>query len=237
MVILMLEKLQITKKEKIVLKAILTFLIFWYGSYIQIIPIKLLHIDTKNLTNENAVILSTFSSAVIAIIFFFLYRKDLKKEWKIFTEKLGENMSTGFACWIIGLVCMVIFNLIFMICFHVEGAKNENIVQSMIKAFPSLMILNAGILAPFNEEFAFRKTLKDIFTKYKWIGIFASFLLFGGAHVINNATIWTDYLFIISYGVLGATFSYAYYKTNTIFTSMSMHMIHNIGLILMSILL
>ncbi|MBQ6134895.1 MAG: CPBP family intramembrane metalloprotease [Bacilli bacterium] len=233
----MLEKLQLTKQGKTILKAILTFLIFWYGAYVQVIPIQLFHIDTKNLSDKNAVILSTFSSIIIAIIFFFLYRKDLKKEWKTFKEKLGENMSTGFACWIIGLVLMVVFNLIFMLVFHTEGAKNENLIQEMIKAFPSLMLLDAGILAPFNEEIAFRKTLKDVFLKYKWIGILASFLLFGIAHVINNATVWTDYLFIISYGSLGATFSYAYYKTDTVFTSMAMHMIHNIALISLSILI
>ena len=38
-------------------------------------------------------------------------------------------------------------------------------------------------------------------------------------------------------GIGGAAFAFAYYKTDTIFTSMTIHMIHNTLLILISILL
>lgn len=230
--------LQLTKKEKAIIKSILTLLIFWYSAYLlQWIPVKIFHIPTNPISAKNSVILSTFSSFVLTIFFFFFYRKDLKKEFKIFKENLGENIGTGISCWLTGLFIMVVANLIIMYVFHVEGAKNENLVQDMIKALPSFMIIDAGILAPFNEEITFRKTIKDVFIKYKWIGIFVSFLLFGGAHVLNSATNWKDYLFIIPYGSLGAAFSYAYYKTDTIFTSMTMHIIHNVLLVLTSILL
>ena len=96
-----------------------------------------------------------------------------------------------------------------------------------------MMILTAGVLAPFNEEIVFRKTLYDIFDN-KWLFAFFSFLLFGGAHVMGGTSL-VDYLYIIPYGALGGAFALAYYETKTVFTSMSFHMIHNIILVLMSI--
>ena len=131
-----------------------------------------------------------------------------------------DCMNTGFICWISGLGIMMVTNIIITVVFKAGGANNEKLVQSMIHALPWLMIINAGILAPFNEEIVFRKTLKDVFGKYKWLFVLLSFLLFGGAHVMEVAKVWTDYLYIIPYGALGASFALAYYKTDTVFTSM-----------------
>ena len=55
-----------------------------------------------------------------------------------------------------------------------------------------------------------------------------SFLAFGIAHVSSMATTWVDWLYVIPYGTLGGAFAIAYYKTDTIFTSMSYHMLHNV---------
>ena len=72
--------------------------------------------------------------------------------------------------------------------------------------------------------------------KNKWIFVILSFLLFGGAHVMGNVTSYVDLLFIIPYGALGYVFALAYYKTNTIFTSISLHMFHNTVLVIFSII-
>ena len=130
---------------------------------------------------------------------------------------------------------MMVSNLIITYVFKAGGAGNENAVQEMIKSLPWLMVIDAGILAPFNEEIVFRKTLKDVFSN-KWIFILGSFLLFGGAHVLGNVNTWVDCLYIIPYGALGGAFAFAYSKTDTVFTSMSMHMIHNLILVVFSII-
>ena len=183
-----------------------------------------------------SVVLSTFSSIIIFFIFFIIYRKDLKNDIKNFWKNKEEYMDTGIRYWIIGLIIMFATNYILNIVLKAGGANNEKAVQTMIKAFPLLMFIDAGILAPFNEEIVFRKTLKDIF-KNKWLFIILSFLLFGGAHVIGSSKTLIDYLFIIPYGALGASLAYAYYKTDNIFTSISLHMIHNTLLILLSVLI
>ena len=224
------------QKKKAILKGILVFFLFFYGAYIQYIPIMIFHLDVKNLSDTMRVLLSSFSSIVLVFVFFFLYRRDLKKEFQKFRRNFIECMDTGFLCWMIGLAVMMVTNVMINIVFKAGGANNEKLVQSMIHALPWLMIINAGFLAPFNEEIVFRKTIKDVFGKYQWLFVGISFLLFGGAHVIEVAKVWTDYLYIIPYGALGASFAFAYYKTDTIFTSMVYHMIHNTALILLSLL-
>ena len=130
---------------------------------------------------------------------------------------------------------MMLSNFILTFFFKSGGANNEKIVQKLISSLPWLMAIDAGVIAPFNEEIVFRKTLKDIFDN-KYIFVFLSVLLFGGAHVFSSAETVLDYLYIIPYGALGGAFACTYYKTNTIFPSMFMHMIHNTVLVLLSII-
>ncbi len=224
------------QKKKDIIRGFLVFLLFYYGAYFQYIPVYLFHLDLQNLSDVMKVLLSSFSSIVISFILFFVYRKDLKKEFHKFRSNFMDCMNTGFVCWMSGLGIMMVTNVIITFVFKAGGANNEKLVQSMIHALPWLMVINAGFLAPFNEEIIFRKTLKDVFGKYKWLFICLSFLLFGGAHVMEVAKVWTDYLYIIPYGALGASFAIAYYKTDTVFTSMVLHMIHNTALILLSLL-
>lgn len=231
MVILMKE---IDKKLKLILRGIIVFLIFWYSSYFQLIPVKLLHLDTKHLSNVTRVVLSSFSSLCILVIFLIIYRKELKEEFKLFKKNINENLDVGVKYWMIGLGLMMVTNFILNFVIKAGGANNEHAVQDMIKALPWLMLIDAGFIAPINEEIVFRKTVNDVF-KNKWILMILSFILFGGAHVVSGATVWTDYLYIIPYGILGASFAMCYYKTKTVFTSISMHMLHNTILILLSI--
>jgi len=231
----MLNKLN--KKSFNIIRSCLVFLLFWYGSYyLKFIPILLFKLDIKSLSPIWEIILALFASAVLAIIFYLVYRKDLKKEFKKFKTNFLENMNIGLKYWMAGLCIMMVSNLILTFVFKSGGANNENAVQEMLKISPLLMFISAGILAPFNEEIVFRKTIKDIIDN-KWLFVILAFLFFGGAHVIGGATAILDYLYIIPYGALGGAFAMAYYETDTVFTSMTFHMIHNTILIIFSILL
>lgn len=227
--------IKLSDKTKVIIKGVIVFLIFELSVYLQYIPVILFKINIKTMSNTTAVILSSFSSIVTFIILFFIYRKELKVYFKDFIKNKEDYMDIGIRCWIIGLLIMFITNFILNIVLKAGGANNEKAVQTMIKTLPIFMLIDAGIIAPFNEEIVFRKTLKDIF-KNKWLFIGVSFLLFGAVHVVSGAKTMTDYLYIIPYGTLGATFAYAYYKTNNLFTSITLHMIHNTILILLSIL-
>lgn len=231
----MLEKLKDKKYIRAVLQSILVFFLFYYGRYFQLIPIFLFHIDTKSLSEEAGIYLSIFSNVFILILLFLIYYRELKIEWKKFREHTLQNLDAGFRYWFLGLVGMASSNIILNIFLNAGGATNEKMVQSMITTLPLVMLLNAGILAPVIEELTFRKAFRNIFQK-KWFFILLSGIVFGGLHVITSFTSPLELLYIIPYSSLGISFAYMYYKTDTIFTSISIHMFHNIALILLSIL-
>ncbi len=221
---------------KYIIKALIVLLIYHYSFYLQYIPIKVFNYDISSYNDTLRIIVNCFGNFLLMLILYLLYRNDLKKEWKKFKDNFWNNIDIGFYAWFIGLIFMFLSNIIITFILNGGGAQNEQNVQSMIHTIPILMVINAGLLAPFNEELVFRKTLKDVF-KNMYVFMIASFLLFGGAHVMASANTLLDWLYIIPYGSLGAAFAYAYYKTDTVFTSMTFHMIHNICLCILSITL
>ncbi len=226
----------ISKQERLILKAIFIIVFFCYSSTFQLIPIHIFHIDVEQMSDLTSVLLSGFSSVMVFLILLFIYWKDLREEFKIFIKKPIENLDKGFSYYCAGFGIMIVSNLIINILLGGGGPNNEHAVQKMIQVAPWLMLIEAGLLAPFNEEIVFRKTLKDAI-KNPYIFAFCSFLLFGGVHVIFSYKSIIDFLYVIPYGALGAAFAFAYYKTDTVFTSMIMHMIHNIVLVAISIIL
>lgn len=215
---------------------ILAFLIFYFSAYFQLIPILLFKMDLKNITGTENVMLSTFSNCILLIILFLIFRKDIIKEWKRFRKNFLENIDIGIKYWLAGLTIMMVSNIIITFVVNLGQAANEQAVQSMISSLPWLMLINAGIIAPCTEEIVFRKGFKKAFPN-KWLFIILSGLIFGALHVITSMTSPIELLYIIPYGALGAAFAYMYQKTDTIFTSIAMHMFHNTTLILLSILL
>ena len=205
---------KLSNKKYCIIQGILVFLFFWFSAYLQLIPIYLFKLNSSKISYHTEVILSVFSSICVIIVLFFIYRKELLKEWTIFKNNIMENMDIAFKYWFLGLLFMMVSNYIIGIFFKVGGAANEEILQKMIHSLPWLMVVNAGFLAPFNEEIVFRKVLKDIFDN-KYVFIFLSFLLFGLAHVVTRADNVLDYLYVIPYGALGAAFAISYQKTNT----------------------
>ncbi len=214
---------------------IIVFLLFYFSSYFQLIPIILLNWDIRSITESQNVMLSTFSNIVLLLILFLIFRKDIIKEWKKFKLNFLENIDTGIKYWLVGLAIMMGSNIIINIVMNLGQAANEQAVQQMISALPWLMFINAGIIAPCTEELIFRKSFRKAFPN-KWLFILISALVFGSLHVVTSMTSPIELLYIIPYGALGGAFAYMYQKTDTIFTSIAMHMFHNSALILLSIL-
>ncbi len=220
---------------KRVIKFILAFLIFFSSIYIQKFLLVILHLKRSQVTTSLSTILNCVSSIIILFLLFLLYRKDLIKEFKIFKDNLSNNIDIGFKYWIIGLIGMMISNIIISLLLNGGGADNEQLVQQMIKTSPLLMIINAGVIAPLNEEILFRKNFRNLFSK-NIIFILLSGIIFGYMHV-SSSTNLLQFAYIIPYSSLGICFAIAYCKTNTVFTSICMHAMHNTILTLISILL
>ncbi|MBR3210467.1 MAG: CPBP family intramembrane metalloprotease [Bacilli bacterium] len=216
-----------------------SMLLFLYFSSIafQYLPFIIFHADINQYQGNTrlAVYLSLFSDFIILFIILCMYKNDIQREFSIFLKKIRTNLDTGFACWIAGLIIMFLSNSILTTVFHAEGANNEIVVRSLIHALPILMGINVCLMAPFIEEFVFRKTLKDVFSN-PIVFVLLSFLFFGTAHVYGMAKTWIDWLYVIPYGALGGAFALAYYKTDTIFTSMFFHMFHNLFVLILILL-
>ena len=223
------------KKERVleICKGLLTFLIFYFSSYLQVIPIALFNIDVKNYTASDLAIVITFTDLILVLILIILYFKELKKEFKTFKKNWKLSMDTAFKYWFIGLMIMCISNIIIGIITNLNTSSNEQAVQALVSSTPYLMLFTAGILAPIAEELTFRKGVSKIF-KNKWVYATASGLIFGLLHVIGSGNI-LEYLYVIPYGSLGFFFALTYYNTKSIYPSIIMHAIHNSALILLSI--
>lgn len=222
---------------KKIIKGLIILLIFYNSSFFAYIPLIIFKANLSNIKNPNIlnVLLSTFASLVFFILILIVYWKDIVSEFKKYREKLMDNLNTGFNCWIAGLMIMMACNFFLAIVLNSGGANNENAVQELIKSFPIIMGIDVCLLAPFNEEFVFRKTFYDVF-KNRYIFVFVSFLLFGLAHVSSMATSIVDWLYIIPYGALGGAFALAYSKTDSVFTSITFHIIHNTLLFFLSVI-
>lgn len=221
------------KKYQTILKGILSLLLFFLSGRIQQLFIIVFQI--KKITSKTAVILNFSSSLVILICLLLLYRKDLKKEFNIFKKKLDKNIDIGIKYWLIGLLFMMISNIILSLILNSNGAENEQLVQKMISTLPILMVINAGFTAPIIEEITFRKVFRDNI-KNNLLFILISGIFFGFLHVYQ-AEGFGQFLYILPYSSLGIAFAIMYQKTNTVFTSITMHMFHNTALTLLSILL
>lgn len=220
------------KKYKNLIKGIISILLFFLSGTIQRLFVIILGIN--EITKLNAVILNFSSSFIILLCLLILYNKELKKEWKIFHKKLADNMDIGLKYWLLGLAGMMVSNIALSIIFQNEGADNEQLVQQMITALPILMVFSAGFIAPIVEEITFRKVFRDNIKK-DILFILVSGIFFGFLHVFPTDNLG-QFLYIIPYSSLGISFAIMYQKTNTVFTSISMHMMHNTILTLLSIL-
>lgn len=217
------------------IKAVLTVLLFFTSTQIQYIFLELFGWKIETLTMSNQVILSLCADIVILLVLVVLYFKDLKKEWQKFRSDLSNNLDTGFKYWLIGILIMMGANLIINMINKNSVSGNEEVVQSMISSLPWIMLINTGLLAPMIEEITFRKTHYDTIHNEK-VFVIVSGLVFGFLHVASFLTNPINLLYIIPYGALGSMFALMYKKTGSVFTSMSMHALHNTILTLLSIL-
>ena len=224
---------RLNKKGKYILKAIFIFLLFMFIDYINLIPIYLFNIT--NFQGPVVVILDTFKNLVMITLLFLIYRKELIQEWDKFRANIIDNLDVGVKYWFVGLLIMITSNLLIAYLFNSTGASNEIAVQNYISYLPWLMFINAGIIGPFIEEMVFRKAFKDAI-KNKWLYVFISALIFGSLHLTAGLTAWYDIFYIIPYSALGGAFALANYETDTIFTSITLHITHNSILLLSSIL-
>lgn len=194
-----------------------------------------------NLTGlKNEVLVSLLSSVIVALLIGLIFYKSLVNDFNDFKKNYKDYMRFAFKCWAIGLIVMMFSNYVinFIIFKGQSIAGNEEAVRNTLLLSPVLGMISAGLVAPFSEELTFRMNFRKVFTKMLPFA-FASTFVFAGLHVLTDFNSALDLLYFIPYGSLGFAFAICYYKTNNIFPSMFMHMLHNVltfGLVIITYL-
>lgn len=204
----------------------IVLLLFYCSSLFSLIPIYIFNINVETCDILTLNFLRLFPNLMVSLILFFMYRKDLKRDFSDLIKNFGKITDTAFKYWFAGFLCMMFSNIIIGLFSPVKIATNEESVRGLILDTPVIAFFFISICAPFMEEVIFRKTFKDSI-KNKWLYVIVSGLVFGALHIIGNINSLYDLLYLIPYSSLGFAFALTYYKTNNIFSSISMHFLHN----------
>ena len=204
----------------------ITLFLLYCGLYssLFVIGFKKANINVTNMDIVPKTIILTAISISFMLVLFLIYRKELKKEFVEYKNNFKAYLKLGVKVWAIGLLIMVISNIVLYLTTHLSPGNEKNI-HTMLKNMPVYILFSTAIYAPFSEEMIFRKSLKKCISN-PYLFIIISGLIFGGIHVITSKNP-LEYLYIIPYGTFGVAFAYMYHKTKTIFTSITIHVIHN----------
>lgn len=200
-----------------------TFLILFFPT----IFFSILNVNITDISDKEYIFYLTLSNLTLIAIFILIYKNTLIEDFKKFIKKPIEHLETSFKYWFIGFIIMVVSNLIITYILNKGIAGNEQEVRRYIDSFPLFMIFNTVIYAPLTEELTFRKSFRDIINN-KWFYALTSGLVFGMLHITSYINNWTDLIYLIPYGALGISFALLYHKTNNIFSTISVHAMHNL---------
>ena len=219
-------------KKKIL--PIIIFLLLLVGmAYFPYIPMELFNINYNNFNMIMKVIYMFLCDLGYMLILFLLYKNKIVNDFKEYFKKFGNNFEKSFKYYFIGVLIMIGSNLVITLFFNNAVAGNEEAVRSLIDTMPLYMIFSVSLYAPFVEEIIFRHSIKDCVMAFgnnkltRTIYIFISGFIFALLHIVGQANNLVDYLFLIPYMSLGVAFSALYSKTNNIFSTISMHALHN----------
>lgn len=214
-----------SNKKKIILN-IFMFLFYFIYQLIVIAIVGLFNISINN--NHNKELYLLISSLIYFIIVILIYKKELKIDLKKFNIK---TLIKYIPIYIIGLIFMAISSYVISKITNIETSQNETLVRQYIKLFPIYMSFSTVLYAPIVEEITFRKTFRNIIND-KVLFILISGIMFGIIHISISNNTTNDLLMIIPYLIMGIDFSYIYYKSDNIFTTITIHSIHNLVLLI-----
>lgn len=217
------------------IKKILVFFILFIGMVLfPYIPIELFHINLNNLSQNIKIIYSFVCDLGYLIIVFMVYSKRNINSLKDYYKNFKKYFRISILYYVIGLIIMYISNNIISLYFTEAVANNDIAVKDLINKYPIYMLFSTLIYAPIVEETIFRRSIKDIILSFennkitKYIYIVISGLLFALMHIIGMVNSNLDYLYIIPYLSIGIAFAAIYYKTDNLFTTITLHALHNL---------
>lgn len=212
-------KLENTIKGLIILLIYLSFMLAPY------LPFQLLNINVNNIPIVLKMVYVTIVELIIIIAAIIINKDYISKSWNDFKKNKNTYLKKYIKYWFMILIGTVILNSI-IIAIKGNIAGNEEGVRTLLGSYPIYMWVSGVLIAPFIEELVFRLSIRSIFNN-KYIFIIVSGLLFGFAHLVGNITTATDLLYIFPYALPGFIFAYILYKSDNIFNTIWLHLMHN----------
>ena len=221
-------------KDKLIkaLISIIIFEIYYLFPYILNYIMEIANINLANYSRTTIMIILYTLELIPLIFMIFIYKKDLKDEIIIFKKNFIKNIDKYIRLWIFALFLMSASNIIISHITWNTVSNNEEAVRTITDILPIYSLITSCIFAPIVEELAYRKTIGNIFDNKK-LAIIMSGIIFGLAHVIGTYSRIVDLLYIIPYGIFGSIFMYIYLESKNIYTTMTIHCLHNTILLIM----
>ena len=209
------------------------FIMFGSSVYVNFCVFILEKIGLKitNSTTKSLVSIPIYISFMIII--YLIFRRSFNENIKRYGKDFKKYFFWSLKFYLIGIGIMMISNIVIYFVLR-SNSVNEILVQEYLSKYPVFMAFSSIIYSPFVEEVAFRKIIRNIFDN-KYVYILVSGFLFGFVHCIAGLSNTLELLYIIPYGTMGVIFAYIYYKTDNIFIPITLHMIHNLFIFILSV--
>lgn len=217
-------------KMKIFKNLLMFFMYFIYEIIVAII-INILNININEFSNIGKNIYMISIDLIYILFVIFIYRKEIISDLKDFKKNGFKYIVKYIPIYILGLMAMSISSIILYQITNIQISNNEQLVRDYIKLLPIYMTFSCVIYAPFVEEITFRKTFRNIIDN-KYFFILISGIMFGLVHIAGDTIGINEYLLSIPYILMGICLAYIYYKSDNIFTTITIHMMHNLILLI-----
>lgn len=217
---------------KKIIKNLLILLSYFLYEAIVLIIINALDIDVSKLNFIQKNIYLFVIDIIYLVSLVFIYRKELKEDFKDFKENGAGYIFKYAPLYLLGVILMGITNALLVKVTGMEMSTNEQNVRTLIKYYPLYMSFSSVMYAPIVEELIFRKSIKNLFND-NILFVLMSGLIFGLIHVVGTGNEGINEILMgIPYIIMGLDFAYIYAKTKNIFTTMTLHSIHNLTLLI-----
>lgn len=203
------------------------------------IPIDFLYLFGINYNNLSIIakqIYLIIYESLLLFIIFYIYKKDIINNFKDFKINYLKYTKKYYIYWLIMLFLMILSNKIITIFTTTNISENEQIIIKQLNIIPIYILITTILISPILEELVFRISFKKMFPNTNILFILSSGIMFGFIHVIGNINNLIDLLFIIPYSIPGFIFAYLYTKSNNIFVPISIHIFHNLIMMLIQII-
>lgn len=211
---------------------IVIILITYFIGYTYLFPMIILKIFSLiTWTTESYLFWATASQFLMCLVTMAIIivaaRPLLKESWYIFKQNIKDNVLIAIIVY--GLI--IVTNIVVTMFFTLETSANQESIESMMVTGNLLVPFMVVIFAPIVEELVFRGAIyRTIRKKTGKLGsILVSAFIFGLMHVLASLLSgnFTDLINIITYLTMGAYMAYAYEKTGSIHTAMTVHLLNN----------